>query len=196
VKDLPLDRVRTDDALLAYEVNGDPLPPENGYPVRLVVPGFYGTNSVKWLHRMVFADRRADSPFTTRFYNDEVGGVSSPVWAVAPESVIVQPSNSDILEEGSRVVIWGWAWAHDPVASVEVSVDGGTSWRTARISGRTDHGWHRFEIEWLPNSAGPAVLCSRATDCRNRSQPSAGARNAVHCVPVTLQSAPGSSRLL
>ncbi len=58
--------------LIAYEMNDAPLPPENGFPARLVVPGFYGTNSVKWLTRMTLQAKRAPGPFTTRWYNDPV----------------------------------------------------------------------------------------------------------------------------
>jgi DMSO/TMAO reductase YedYZ molybdopterin-dependent catalytic subunit len=81
LKDLPLRRVAAGDVLIAWEVNGQPLPIENGFPARLVVPGFYSTNSVKWLYRMALANRRADGPFVTTFYNDrepapgEEGGV-------------------------------------------------------------------------------------------------------------------------
>jgi DMSO/TMAO reductase YedYZ molybdopterin-dependent catalytic subunit len=71
VKDMPSHRANAD-VLVAYEMNGSPLRPENGYPVRLVVPGYYGTNSVKWLNRLTFAATRASGPFTTRWYNDPV----------------------------------------------------------------------------------------------------------------------------
>jgi DMSO/TMAO reductase YedYZ molybdopterin-dependent catalytic subunit len=69
VKDLPIERVACD-VLIAYELNQAPLPPEHGFPARLVVPGFYGTNSVKWLSRITLARSRATSAFTTRWYND------------------------------------------------------------------------------------------------------------------------------
>ena len=72
VKDIPIERVASD-VLLAYEMNGDLLAPEHGFPVRLVVPGFYGTNSVKWLTCLTLAEHRAGGPFTTRWYNDPVG---------------------------------------------------------------------------------------------------------------------------
>ena len=98
VKDLPLERVPSD-VLIAYELNGAPLPTENGFPARLVVPGFYGTNSVKWLTRMTVAETRATGAFTTRWYNDPVpnaagedSGETVPVWSVAPESIIVSPA--------------------------------------------------------------------------------------------------------
>src|SRR5262249_56195340 len=68
VKDMPVDRVNSD-VLVAYEMNGEPLMPEHGFPARLVVPGFYGTNSVKWLTRVTLAEERASGPFTKRWYN-------------------------------------------------------------------------------------------------------------------------------
>ena len=90
VKDLPIERVAAD-VLIAYEMNGAPLKPEHGFPARLVVPGFYGTNSVKWLTRLTLADKRATGPFTTRWYNDPVRdaagrptGATTPVWSIAP----------------------------------------------------------------------------------------------------------------
>ena len=93
VKDLPLERVPSD-VLIAYELNGASLPPEHGFPARLVVPGFYGTNSVKWLTRMTVAATRATGAFTTRSYDDPVpnaagedSGETVPVWSVAPESI-------------------------------------------------------------------------------------------------------------
>ena len=108
VKDLTLARLAAGDVLLAYEVNGAPLPAEHGFPVRLVVPGYYGTNSVKWLWRLHLADRRAAGPFTTVLYNHEAGALEvaaglpprRPVWAIAPESIIVAPPPDAALAAG------------------------------------------------------------------------------------------------
>lgn len=109
VKDLPLERVGAD-VLIAYGMNGLPLRPENGYPLRLVVPGYYGTNSVKWLERLTLAETRAEGPFTTRWYNDVVRdaagqrtGVISPVRSIAPESVIVSPAPDQTVAMGEAV---------------------------------------------------------------------------------------------
>ena len=94
-KDLPLQRALGDDVLLAYEMNGQPLRPENGFPVRLVVSGYFGTNSVKWLTRMTLAGGRADGPFVTRWYNDPLLFASGhetratrPVWSLDRKSVV------------------------------------------------------------------------------------------------------------
>ncbi|UFW92114.1 molybdopterin-dependent oxidoreductase (plasmid) [Bradyrhizobium barranii] len=122
MKDLPRSRVGAD-VLLAYEMNGEPLLPEHGHPLRLVVPGFYGTNSVKWLRRIELRKERAPGPFTTRWYNDLVAdGVTRPVWNIAPQSMIVWPAPGTSLEQGTSVRAWGWAWADDSLAGVEISI--------------------------------------------------------------------------
>lgn len=189
-KDLPIERL-THDVLLAYEMNGAPLRPENGFPVRLVVPGFYGTNSVKWITRIALADRRADGPFTTHWYNDPVldpdgrpTGETRPVWAIAPESVIVAPGPEDAVRAGAATTIWGWAWGDGGISSVELSVDGGHSWQEAALEARASRTWQRFQRAWRPGAAGTHRLCVRATSSRGVSQPESGARNAIHCVDV------------
>ena len=138
IKDLPIARVEAD-ALIAYEMNGDALPAEHGFPARLVVPGFYGTNSVKWLTRMTLAESRASGPFTTRWYNDPVRddagrdtGETTPVWSIAPESVIVSPAPEDAIELSVEREIWGWAWADGGVHRVDVRAGEG-DWRPASL---------------------------------------------------------------
>ena len=130
VKDLPLSKAP--DALLATHLNGAPLTAERGGPVRLVVPGWYGTNSVKWLGRLTLADTRAPGPFTTRFYNDPGPDGPVPVWGIAPESIIVTPDPSHPPSAGAQAGIAGWAWAEAGVATVEVSDDGGAPRRSSR----------------------------------------------------------------
>jgi DMSO/TMAO reductase YedYZ molybdopterin-dependent catalytic subunit len=191
-KDLPLSRLASD-VLIATELNGEPLRAENGFPARLVVPGFYGTNSVKWLARMTLADRRSDSPFTTRWYNDAVvdreGRITAqttPVWAIAPESVIVAPAPDARLSAGQECLIWGRAWADGGVSHVKVSVDDGGSWREARLQPQTERAWQRFSLPWTPERPGSVQLCALATDCDGREQPLSGFRNAMHSVAVTV----------
>ncbi len=191
-KDLPLERV-PEDVLIAYEMNDAPLPLENGYPVRLLVPGFYGTNSVKWLTRLTLADRRADSPFTTRWYNDseidEAGGAagaSRPVWSVAPESVIVAPAPGATIAAGLDHLIWGWAWSDAGIARVEVSMDEGLEWVPAALAPRIERAWQRFSLTWRPARPGAIRLQSRAYNADGVTQPNNGARNAIYCVDVTV----------
>jgi len=192
LKDMPLTRV-DQDVVIALQLNGAPLPPENGFPARLVVPGFYGTNSVKWITRICLADRRAESPFTTRWYNDpEVGadgeptGRTTPVWSIAPESVIVSPAPDCLHVAGRRVPVWGWAWADGQVAAVEISADGGTTWADAHLECGQGRGWQQFTFDWTP-TRGTTRLTSRARSISGLAQPLSGRRNAVHVVPVQVE---------
>jgi len=192
-KDLPLERV-TADVLITTELNGAPLPPENGYPVRLVVPGFYGTNSVKWLTRMTLADRRADGAFTTRWYNDPVFDAAGqptektiPVWAIAPQSVIVAPVPEAKLAAGAATEVWGWAWADGGVEAVEVSSDDGACWQRAELEPARGRQWRRFSWRWTPMQSGPATLMSRAIASNGAQQPLSGRRNAVYSVSAEVR---------
>jgi DMSO/TMAO reductase YedYZ molybdopterin-dependent catalytic subunit len=194
VKDLPLERVAAD-VLIADAMNGAPLRPENGYPARLVVPGYYGTNSVKWLTRLTLAAARAASPFTTRWYNDAVRdasgqrtGAANPVWAIAPESVIVSPAPNQAVALGETVEVWGWAWADGGISTVEVSVDGADAAANIHTTVEPSSGraWQRFATTWWPERPGACELISRAQSSDGRAQPDTGARNAVHRVPVRI----------
>jgi DMSO/TMAO reductase YedYZ molybdopterin-dependent catalytic subunit len=195
LKDLPLARLKTGDVLLAYELNGVPLPTEHGFPVRLVVPGYYGTNSVKWLWRLQLADRRAEGPFVSALYTDplEAEDVAAgqparrPVWAIAPESIIVAPAPDATIACGEPVEIWGWTWSFRGVVRVEVSVDGGRHFAAAELEPRRGWRWQRFSFAWRPDGAGYALLCARAFDASGASQPFDGARNAIHTVSVEVR---------
>jgi sulfane dehydrogenase subunit SoxC len=195
VKDLPLERLAVGDVLLAYELNGAPLPAEHGFPVRLVVPGYYGTNSVKWLWRLHLAERRAEGPFTTVFYNDRLGeddvaaGLPSrrPVWAIAPESIMVVPAPDAIVAVGEPIEIWGWAWSFRGIATVEISVDGGASFTRATLEQRRGWAWQRFSLTWRPTERGEVLVSARALEAGGASQPRDGARNAAHSVRLIVQ---------
>lgn len=188
LKDCPLERVAQGGVLLAYEINGEPLDAEHGFPLRLVIPGFYGTNAVKWLSRLHIADARADGPFTTQLYNDSVDGGTRPVWAVAPESVIVSPAPD--AQAGASIEIWGWAWADGGVAQVEISTDGGAIWRRAELAPQRGWAWQKFTATWRPEGTGEAILMSRATGKRGEVQPAADWRNCIHAVRVPCATGP------
>ncbi len=200
IKDLPVHEIAACGALLVYEVNGEFLPPENGFPLRLVVPGYYATNSVKWLCRLHFAEERSKGYFTTVLYNDptppteaEPNGGTKPVWEIAVESVIVSPAPRTRVTAGI-VDVWGWAWARDGVASVKVSADGGGTWQAADLEPQQGQSWQKFHLAWrCAREEGQAVLMSCATDRYGNCQPATGARNAIYSVPVFFgDSAPGS----
>ena len=192
LKDLPLSRIGHD-VLLATELNGTALPPEHGYPVRLVVPGYYGTNSVKWLTQLTLAAERADGPFTTRWYNDPVfdrdGNPTSatlPVWAIAPEAVITYPAPDQSMVRGDAVTVRGWAWADGGVVRVDISADEGSTWATVDLEAETGRGWQAFSYDWTPTRDGPATLLARAHSREGAVQPMDGHRNSVHRVQVTV----------
>jgi DMSO/TMAO reductase YedYZ molybdopterin-dependent catalytic subunit len=188
-KDLPLEAALAPDVLLAWALNGEPLSAEHGFPVRAVVPGFFGTNSVKWLTRIRVADGRLDGFFTTTLYNREVvvDGVRErqPVRELDVHAVIVRPAEGDAVAVGPQTID-GWAWSAWEVRTVDVSTDGGASWRAARVGAREGgHAWQPFTLLWNPDAPGRYHVQARATDARQRVQPRAG-RNRIHTITVTV----------
>ncbi|MEU5953856.1 molybdopterin-dependent oxidoreductase [Streptomyces sp. NPDC047525] len=183
VKDLPLSVARGD-VFLAHRMNGEPLSAEHGFPLRAVVPRMFGTNSVKWLTRIVLADRRAEGMFTTRLYNRVLPGDSEPrpVREVDVSSKLFAPGDGEQLRAGV-VELSGRAWSTTEIVGVEVSVDEG-AWEAAEVdppgSGPT---WQRFSLERELTPGEHRIRC-RARDLAGRVQPLAGARNAVHEVGV------------
>ena len=192
-KDLPLARALSPDTLLAFAMNGAPLPTENGYPVRLVVPGYFGTNSVKWLTRMTLSHHRADGAFVTRWYNDPVLHASGrptkatkPVWSLHPEALIVAPAPDAKLKSDTPATIWGWAWGDVDIATVEVRVGRDGAWRPAHVEPRRQRSWQRFTLPWTPDRPGPVELAVRATTSAGETQPATDWRNAWHTVGISV----------
>lgn len=184
VKDLPMQRMRAGDVLLAYEVNGEPLPATHGFPLRLFVPGFYGTNNVKWLVRLEAGTERVPHVLNTDLYNDPTGeGRTAPVWRAAPESLIVAPADRATIAAGRREV-WGWSWGADEIAAVDVSVDGGKTWNAALLAPRGQWEWQKFSAA-CELAAGKQKILARARDRGGRVQPQRAARNAIHEIEVT-----------
>ena len=186
-KDLPFGRADAD-VLIAYQLNGAALPAEHGFPARLVVPGFYGTNSVKWLRRITLADRRVISPFTTKWYQDPPqgnSGTATPVWLVAPESVIVSPATGETVDSSAECEIWGWAWADDGVAEVDIQIDD-ERWHSAHVEAPDGWQWQRFWMHWTPVTQGRVDVAARAMSADGVRQPLCGRRNAVHRISVAV----------
>ena len=171
--------------MLVYELNGAPLPLEHGFPVRLIIPGYYGSNDVKWLDRLHFAEDRPSGLFTTTFYNDTLpdGKGSKPCWDIEPESIFVAPGDKDQLPAGD-VNAWGWAWSNCEIRQVEVSADGGETWAQAHLEPRRQWSRQRFSHKIRIESPGPIKLVCRATDVEGHTQPEFGARNEYHTVAI------------
>jgi DMSO/TMAO reductase YedYZ molybdopterin-dependent catalytic subunit len=164
-----------DDVLVAYEMNGEPLPPDHGFPARLVVPGWVGIASIKWLGRIEVADRPLSSPWNTRWYR-----MTGPSYPEDSPPLTAQPVKSALelawdaeLPAGRPVTLRGRSWSGAaPIRRVEVSVDGGAQWRPARLL-PIDRGrpWTRWEIAWTPRRAGRHEIVARATDGAGLTQP-------------------------
>ena len=173
-KDLPLERIRRGDVLLAYEMNGDVLPPEHGYPLRLIVPGYYGTNSVKWVSKLIVANGRPSGLFSSVLYNtpELVDGAVErrQVGEVRVNSLLTRPRHGDVIAPGTHLIA-GWAWGAHEIASVEICVDPDRPWSAAKVGPRIDHAWQPFEATWTPSRTGRHAISVRATDCRGNVQP-------------------------
>jgi DMSO/TMAO reductase YedYZ molybdopterin-dependent catalytic subunit len=185
-KDLPIEKATSPEVLLAYEVNGAPLSRKRGGPVRLVVPGWFGTNMTKWLCRLSLQPGRAQGPFTTTFYNErdptDLSGRMRPVWEVEPNSMIVTPAQ-DAQLEGPQVEVEGWAWSDDGISAVQVSIDGGGSWLDATVEPRHEFSWQKFKTV-VPLLSGLHQLMARATSSSGVHQPLSRRRNHVHSIKI------------
>jgi DMSO/TMAO reductase YedYZ molybdopterin-dependent catalytic subunit len=167
-----------DEVLLAYEMNGHPLPPQHGFPLRLVVPGWYGMTSVKWLDSITvsaepFTGYQQSRGYRLRKTEDEPG---EPVTRIVPRSLMIPPGVPDFatrerLVEAGPQVVRGRAWSGlGLVATVEVSTDGGASWSPARLGPASRWAWRGWEWDW-DAVAGDHELCCRATDDAGNTQP-------------------------
>jgi DMSO/TMAO reductase YedYZ molybdopterin-dependent catalytic subunit/rhodanese-related sulfurtransferase len=174
-RSLPVTDAGHPGALLAYAMNGEPLPLEHGYPLRLIVPGWYAVASVKWLTDI----EAIGSPFTGFFQAKRYVYQTQRNGTVAPEpvrlqqvrSVITQPSAGQQVTPGG-LIVRGVAWSGAaPVDKVEVSVGSGP-WQNARLIGQQHrHSWRWWEMPVRIDSPGETTLRARATDLAGRTQP-------------------------
>ncbi len=163
-----------DDVLVAYGQNGEMLRPEQGYPLRLVVPGVQGVSSVKWLRRLKIGDTPFDTREESLHYVDMMpGGIHRQyTWIQEAKSVITSPSGGMRLVDRGYHEITGLAWSgRGKVRSVDVSTDGGRNWRRAALQAPVlDKALTRFRIDWQWDG-GPALLQSRVVDATGFVQP-------------------------
>ncbi len=162
-------------ALLAYAMNGQPLPARHGYPLRLVVPGWYAVASVKWLSDIRVAEEPFGGFFQTERYVYEWhrGGteVREPVRLQEVRALFTRPVSGQEMASGG-LIVRGVAWSGAaPIGRVEVSVDSGT-WQKARLVGvPAAHGWQQWEFLASGLQPGEASIRARATDLAGRIQP-------------------------
>ncbi len=199
-RSLPLAEALRDEVLLAYELNGVPLPPQHGFPLRLLVPGWYGMTSVKWLERITVLDRpfkgfQMAKRYRRQLDEDDPG---IPFTRMSPRALAVPPGIPDFHSReryvaGGPCELRGRAWSGwAPVAGVDVSLDGGETWTAAELERDVDSPWAwvgwRFAWDARP---GRHELCFRARDEAGNEQPLEGewnvggyGNNAVHRIVV------------
>lgn len=197
-RSLSLDDARDSDALLAYAMNGEALPTQHGYPLRLVVPGWYAVASVKWLTEI----EAVEEPFTGQyqtgsyFYEWEDDGEveREPVTLQRVRALITEPNRDEEVEPGD-VAIRGVAWSGAaPISRVDVRV-GDRDWQDARLIGqRQRHSWQWWELITHLEERGATTIRARATDLAGRKQPNEQqwnrlgyGNNLVHEVPVRVR---------
>jgi DMSO/TMAO reductase YedYZ molybdopterin-dependent catalytic subunit len=198
-RSLPLAQALHPDTLLAYAMNGEALTVEHGFPVRLIVPGWYGMASVKWVTRIEALPQAFGGYYQSERYvlvadaAAETAGV--PLTTTAIRSVISEPAADTRLARGEHVVR-GYAWSGaGPITRVEVSADGGATWVAARLTSPAErYAWRRWVWRWQATTPGSVTLLCRAYDALGSGQPSEAlwnhlgyANNAVQAVRVHIE---------
>jgi sulfane dehydrogenase subunit SoxC len=179
-RSLPLAECRRDEILLAYAINGQPLPPQHGFPLRLIVPGWYGMAHVKWLRSITVLGSSFDGyqQATAYHYRRSDDDPGEPVTRMLPRALMVPPGIPDFMSRvrflsPSRQVLSGRAWSGcAPVTKVEVSVDGGETWAAANLGDPPSaHAWHPWSYAWDATNPGDYELSVRASDGAGNVQP-------------------------
>jgi DMSO/TMAO reductase YedYZ molybdopterin-dependent catalytic subunit len=201
-RSLPLAEALGDDALLAYALNGEPLPPQHGFPLRLIVPGWYGMTSVKWVARMdaiaePFSGYQQTVGYRMRAHEDDEG---TPVTRIMPRALMVPPGIPDFLTRRRFVPagpceVRGRAWSGwGAIEAVELSADGGATWAAAQLGPEpAPSAWRAWSFAWKA-APGEHELCCRARDAAGNAQPVEAdwniggyANTSVQRVPVTVE---------
>jgi DMSO/TMAO reductase YedYZ molybdopterin-dependent catalytic subunit len=176
-RSLPVEKALDPDTLLVTRMNGELLTPEHGYPVRLLVPGWYGVASVKWLRRVAVSDRPFHGYYQTVKYTvqrrTEAGTETVVVGPMALKSEMIRPHTGEVLGLGTNR-LFGVAWGGpEAVARVEVSTDGGVTWADAELIGpRAAYSWAMWEYLWEVAEPGDYTLAARAVSAGEAAQPS------------------------
>ncbi|MGH7937574.1 MAG: molybdopterin-dependent oxidoreductase, partial [Bryobacteraceae bacterium] len=188
-----------DGVLLALEMNGEPLTPSHGFPLRAVVPGWFGMAAVKWLRRIVVTKQPYQGYYQTvdyAFWKKDAFGVELvPITQMQVKASIARPGINEVIAAGTTCRVTGAAWtAEGEIVKVEFSSDGGKSWRAASLGEKqAPNCWRLWETDWAtPKTAGRVVLMVRATDSRGRVQPmerdpDRGSYEINHCLPIEVE---------
>jgi DMSO/TMAO reductase YedYZ molybdopterin-dependent catalytic subunit len=179
-RSLSIDDAMREEVLLVYAINGQPLPPQHGFPLRLIVPGWYGMTNVKWLRSITVLDRGFDGyQQATAYHFRTVDGVAGePVTRILPRALMVPPGVPDFMSrtrfvEPAVITIEGRAWSgRGAIERVEFSSDGGASWSEAELENEVSpYAWRGWTITWDATRTGGYELCVRAADSSGNMQP-------------------------
>ncbi len=188
IRSVPLAKALDENTLIAFGMNDGPLPKVHGFPMRLVVPGWVGSASTKWVHTVTLLDAPFKGTYMDSSYRIPArpvqpgekmppGAVSTEAWPV--KSMITYPAPNATFKAGKPVLVEGRAWVGEgDIDKVEVSFNECASWQRAAInSGGDKYAWRIFSFEYWPSSAGYATVLARATDNRGNMQPIVSAWN-------------------
>jgi sulfane dehydrogenase subunit SoxC len=201
-RSLPVEEAMRDEVLLVYAMNGHPLPPQHGSPLRLIVPDWYGMASVKWLRSVApIAEPFSGVQQAAKYrYKRSETDPGTPVTRKHPRALMVPPGIPDYLSRvrhvrAGKILVEGRAWSgFGPIERVEFSSDGGHSWEDTGLGEPLGpYAWRAWSYEWDAREPGEYELCARATDASGKTQPADGDEvwnyggygvNAVQRVPV------------
>ncbi|WP_371318172.1 sulfite oxidase [Paenibacillus elgii] len=182
-RSLPLGKAMHPDTLIAYALNGEPIPYKHGYPFRLIVPQWYAMASVKWLRSITVIRTHFNGPFQDidyMYYPEKDSDTGkTPVTTIQVNSIIQQPLNRSVLDKGMHP-IYGLAWTGTGwIKHVEISTDGGENWRPAVVqpASQNAYSWTFWNYTWLADQKGEYTIMSRATDSFGFLQPAAAKWN-------------------
>lgn len=194
-RSLPVDIALHPDTILAYEMNGQPLPVDHGFPVRLLVPGWYGVASVKWLTDIRALDQPFQGYFQVRRYVYPSDNGPIPLRERRVRAVITQPTSDATLTTGP-VEVRGVAWSGgQPIRRVELSTDNGVTWSEVDLEpSESPYSWQRWHAVWQAGQPGHYTLKARATDSSGAVQPETAAwnllgygNNGIQALPVEVR---------
>jgi hypothetical protein len=182
VRQVPIEKAMHPDTIVAYEMNGSPIPPLHGFPLRAIVPGWEGAYWMKWLSSLRVVDREFDGFWVATAYRYPVRRVApgaavdakdmAPLAGLAVKSLITQPLEGATIAPGP-IEVGGFAWAgENDIVGVDVSTDQGATWYPAKLTGeRARYTWRRFAYSFRATRPESYLIMARATDSSGRMQP-------------------------
>ncbi len=183
IRSIPLEKA-VGSTLLAYEMNGEPLPLPHGFPLRVLALGWVGASCCKWLARIRVMDRPFQGHYMDKAYRmyqngeDPASGIVTT--GIPLKSFLTQPANGETLERGKIAVLGAAFGGGAEIARVEISVDGGRTWAPAELIGPNEpFAWRQWQYLWTADNKGEHRLMSRATDSGGNQQPMKGRWNVL-----------------